>query len=250
MNSSTNSPLSPELIGIWSVRARSKFERLIQLLFWISTGFILLIILIEILDQISLVPVTIFLISGSIILTLEFYTNKHPEITIPISQGVILIAASYLHFYNLSQQMRFYDMPNFPLIPNLFGIILGLVISLRIVIGLELIKQKRWHQNARIPLSRYQKEAFTIFQTNLFLTSSKVKDEFLEEIPRIKLKQLFSSIFFYISLIFFLLIPLWLNIFFNVVIYPYILLIPGTFVTLLMIFYFSTIAKTSIEKKE
>lgn len=240
MSSPTSSPLSPDLIGIWSVRVQSKFERFLQLFYWISTFFILMIILIEIITQISLVPVAAFLISGSIILTLEFYTSKYPEITVPISQGVILIVASYLHFYNLSQQVGFFDKPNFPLFPNLFGIILGIAILGRIVIGLELIRLKRWHQNARIPLSPYQEEALTIFQTNLLLTSSNVKQEFLEEHPRIKLNRFFSYNLFSICLLFFLLIPLWLNIFFNVIIYPYILLIPGIFVTLFIILYFSS----------
>ncbi|MFX0122629.1 MAG: hypothetical protein ACFFAE_03270 [Candidatus Hodarchaeota archaeon] len=250
MSSSTSSPLSRELIGIWSVRVRSKFEGWLQLFFWTTTCLIFMIILIEIINQISLVPVVAFLISGSMILTLEFYTPKHPEITFPISQGVILIVASYLHFYNLSLQAGFFDKPNFPLFPNLFGIILGITMLVRIVLGLELIKQKRWHQNARIPLSHYQEEALTIFQTNLLLSSSNVKKEFLEEFPIIKLRRLFSHVLFSISLLFFLLIPLWLNIFFNVIIYPYILLIPGTFVALLMVLYFSTKNRISIEKDE
>ena len=72
----------------------------------------------------------------------------------------------------------------------------------------------------------------------------------LEEKPSIKLSRLFSYILFGISLLFFLLIPLWLNIFFNVIIYPYILLIPGTFVILSMVLYFSTKVQTSIEKEE
>ncbi|UCG04290.1 MAG: hypothetical protein JSW11_09945 [Candidatus Heimdallarchaeota archaeon] len=244
MSSTTSSPLSPELIGIWSVRSRSRFEKRIQLFFLSSTVFSLLIILIEIVQQISLVPIAAFLISGSIILTLEFYTSKHPEITVPISQGVIIIAASYLHFYNLSQQIGFLDKPNFPLFPNLFGIILGIIILVRLITGLELIKLKRWHQNARTPLSHYQEEALTIFQTNLLLTSSSMKQEFLEELPRVKLKRLISYIFFSISILFLFLIPLWLNIFLNVIIYPYILLIPGIFVTLFLVLYFSSKTQT------
>ena len=250
MSSSTSSPLSPELIGIWSGRVRSKFEGIVQLFFSASTIIIILIILLEIINQISLVPVAAFLISGSTILTLEFYTRKHPEITVPISQGVILVVASYLHFYNLSQQVGFFDKPNFPLFPNLFGLILGLAILMRIVLGLELVRQKRWHQNARIPISHYQEEALTIFQTNLLLSSSNVKQEFLEEIPRRKLSRLFSYILFSISLLIFLLIPLWLNMFFNIIIYPYILLIPGTFVVLIVVLYFSRIDRISVEKEE
>lgn len=248
MSSTTSSPLSPELIGIWSVRVRSKFERLLQFFYRASTFFILLVILVEVINQISLVPFAAFLFSGSIILTLEFYTSRHPEITIPISQGVILIVASYLHFYNLSQQVGFFDMPNFPLFPNLFGIILGIAILVRIILGLELIRLKRCHQNARMPLSHYQEEALTIFQTNLQLTSSDVIQEFHEVSPRRELRRLLTYGLFSIGILFFLLIPLWLNIFLNIVIYPYILLIPGIFVTLFVVLYFSS--KTQIKQVE
>ena len=239
MNSTSSSPLSPELIGVWSVRAQSKSELFIQLFYLITTFLTLFLILIKI-TKIGLVPVAAFLISASIIITLEFYTRKHPEITVPISQGVILIVTSYLHFYNLSQQIGFFDKPNFPLFPSPLGIVLGIAILVRTIIGLQLIRRKRWYQNARTPLSHYQEETLTIFQTNLLLSSRILPQEFLEESPHNNFKRLLFFLSFTIGLLFLLLVPLWLNMFFNVIIYPYILLIPGFFVTLFIIFYFSS----------
>jgi len=240
MNSTSSSPLSPELIGVWSVRGRSKSELYFQLFYLLTTFSTLFLILIELIPVIELVPVAAFLISASIIITLEFYTRKHPEITVVISQMVILIVTSYLHFYNLSQQIGFFDKPNFPLFPSPLGIILGIVILVRTIIGLELIRRKRWYQNARTPLSHYQEETLTLFQTNLLLASGNLPQEFLEESPRGNIKRTFSFLSFTIGLLFLLLVPLWLNMFFNVIIYPYILLIPGLFVTLFIVFYFSS----------
>lgn len=240
MNSTSSSPLSPELIGVWSIRTRSKSELWILLFYLITTVSTLFLILIEIILQIGLVPVAAFLISASIVITLEFYTRKYPEITVPISQMVILIVASYLHFYNLSQKIGFFDQPNFPLFPSLLGFVLGIVILMRTIIGLELIRRKRWHHNARTPLSHYQEEAFTLFQANLLLSSMILPQEFLEESPYNNLKRIFSFFGFSIGLLVLFLVPLWLNMFFNVIIYPYILLIPGFFVTLFIIFYFSS----------
>ncbi len=246
MNPHASSPLSPELIGIWSSRVQSIYERNLQHIFRASTGLILLIILIETINQIGLVPVAAFLISGVIILTLEFYAAKIPYITIPISQGVIFIGAVYIHFYNLfSQQSGFLDSPYFPLLPDLLGFVLGIVISIRIVIGMELIKLERQYQYARVPLSGHSREALEAFETNLQLVSTEVKREFLEEFPKYRIKHLFSHFIFSFSLLLFLLIPLWLNIVLDVIIYPYILLIPGVLGLLIMILFFSPKAKNS-----
>jgi hypothetical protein len=243
MSTTSSSPLSPELIGIWSPRARSNYERFLQFIYWITTFLTLLLLLIDIIVQISLVPVAAFLISTSIIVAFEFYTRKHPEITVPISQGVILTVASYLHFYNLSQQIGFFDKPSFPLFPSLFGILLGIIILIRTFIGLQLIRQKRWHHNARTPLSHYQEESFTIFRNNLLLSSNIGEEEFGEELPQKNLRRFFLFILFAIGLLFLSLMPLWLNMFFTVIIYPYIVLIPGVFVSLFLIIYISTLKK-------
>ncbi|MFW9905006.1 MAG: hypothetical protein ACFFFH_11780 [Candidatus Thorarchaeota archaeon] len=244
MSTTSTSPLSPNLIGVWSIRARSNYERFLQFIHWITTFLTLLLILIDIIIQISLVPVAAFLISTSLILTLEFYMSKHPEITVPISQGAILAVASYLYFYNLSQQIGFFDRPSFPLVPNLFGIILGIIILIRTLIGLQVIKLKRWHQNARTPLSHYQEESLTIFRNNLLLSSNITEQEFCDELPQKNIKRLFLFILFTIGLLFLLLIPLWLNIFFSVIIYPYIFLIPGVFISLFLILYISSLKKS------
>ncbi|MFX0013797.1 MAG: hypothetical protein ACFFB2_03455 [Promethearchaeota archaeon] len=251
MSSSLSSPLSPELIGIWSSRAQSKYEKNIQLLFWISTGLIFFLLLIETINQISLVPVTAFLIAVVIVLPLEIYTTKLPHISIPISQGVVFIMATYIHFYNLfSQQQGFFDNPNYPLLPNLLDIFLGITILFRIIMGLELMKLNKWYQNARIPLSSIQEEALLIFESNLQLTSNKVRHEFIEEAPKIRVKYLYSHIFFCISLLMLLLIPLLLYFLLDVIIYPYILLIPGILISLLLIIYFSSKKHIFMRKQE
>ena len=246
-----SSPLSPELVGIWSSRVQLKYERKLRFFFWASTGSILLIILFETINQLGLVPVAAFLISGTIILSLEFYTNKFPHITIPLSQVVIFIAAAYIKFYNLfSQQLGFFDSPNFPLLPDLLSLVLGIAILIRIIIGMELIKLNRQYQNARVPLTGYQSEALATFETNLQLTSDNVKREFLEEPSEFEIKQLFSYVLFSISLLFALLIPLWLNIFLGVILYPYILLIPVILILLLLMLYFSPKVRISESEEE
>lgn len=251
MNSDISSTLSPELTGIWISRGHSNYMKTLLRIFWASTGFILLIILIETINQIGLVPVAAFLISGSIILSLEFYTSRFPHITIPLNQGVIFILAVYIHFYNLlSQQVGFFDRPNIPLLPDLLSLVLGVIILIRIVIGVELIRLNRQYQNVRVPLSGYPRGALITFETNLQLTTSQVKKEFLNEPPKFAIKQLFNHFFFSISLLLMLLTPLWLNLLLDVVIYPYILLIPGILVLLLILIYFPPKVRESDSKEE
>ncbi|MFX1282819.1 MAG: hypothetical protein ACFFB5_04155 [Promethearchaeota archaeon] len=239
MNSHKNSTLSPELIGIWISRGYSRYTQALLRILWASTGSILLIIFIEIINHLGLVPVAAFLISGGIILSLEYYTSKIPHITIPFSQGVIIVLAGYIQYYTLlSQQTGFLDSPNIPLLPDLLSMILGIAILIRTVTGIELIRRNKENKNARVPLSGYSREALITFETNLHLASSQIQKEFSDKQPIFAIKQLLTYIFFSIGLLLILLTPLWLNLLLDVVIYPYILLIPGILGSLLMVFYF------------
>lgn len=233
--------LSPELTGIWSSREKSNSEKDLLRLFWISTGIIILLIFVETITLLGLVPVAAFLISCTIILTLEIYTmqTKYPHVTIPVSQGVIILVASYLKFYRLfSLQSGVLERPNFPLFPDILGVVLGMVILFRIIVGLGIIRLNRYYQNARIPLSRYPRENLATFESNLQLISSEVRREFREELPQYGIGRLLLFFLFSISLLVVLLIPLWLNLIVNIIIYPYILLIPVIIGILLLIIFF------------
>ncbi|UCE14178.1 MAG: hypothetical protein JSV04_03125 [Candidatus Heimdallarchaeota archaeon] len=233
--------LSPELTGMWSSREKSNFEKDLLGLFWVSTGVIILLIFVETISLLGLVPVAAFLISCTIILTLEIYTaqSKYPYITIPVSQVVIILVASYLQFYRLfSLQSGILESPNFPLLPDLLGIVLGIVILLRAILGLGIIRLSRCYQNARVPLSRYPQESLATFESNLQLVSSEVRREFREESPQYGIGRLLLFVLFCITLLIVLLIPLWLNIVLNIIVYPYIVLIPVILGILVLIVFF------------
>lgn len=235
-----SAPLSPDLIGIWSSRAQQRYEIILYRIFGLSTGSILIIFFIKTVSRIGLIPVAAFLLSSIIIISLEIYTNKLPHITIPLSQGVIFIVAAYNQFYNLfSQQFSFLDRPIFPLLPDLLSLILGFTILIRIIIGLEIIRYKRRYWNARTPLSGYPRESLANFEINLQLVSDDVKQEFSEELPSARIKIVFSYTLFITLFLLILLFPLWLNLLFDFVIYPYIFLIPGFLIILLSIIFFS-----------
>ncbi len=246
-----SSTLSPDLTGIWVSRLQSKYEQNLLRLLWISTSSILFIFFIETIDQLALVTFATFLMSGIFILILEIYTKKLPYVTIPVSQGVIFITATYIQFYTLfTQQSSFLDNPNFPLLPDLLGLVLGFIILIRIFIGIELIWYHKRYERVRVPLSRYPKENLSTFETNLQLVSSEVQQEFLEESPNFRIGHLFFYIFFSSCLILLMLLPLWINLFLGILIYPYILLIPGILGLLMMLVYFPPRIKNSKQELE
>ena len=235
-----SSTLSPELTGIWSSRVQSRYEQKLLRLLWILTSSILVIFFIETINHLALVPFAAFLISGIFLLILEIYTKRLPYIAILVSQGIIFVTATYIRLYTLfSQQSSFLDNPNFPLLPDLLGLVLGFIILIRICIGIELMWFYKCYERVRVPLSRYPKENLYSFETNLQLVSSEVQQEFIEESPIFRIRHLFIYIFLSVCLLVLLLLPLWINLLLGILIYPYILLIPGILVLLIVMAFFS-----------
>ncbi len=237
MNSDNISPLSEELPGIWISRPLSEYHRNIFRIFRFCTAIIFTALIIKVIFQIGLVPVGLLLISGTIILALELYIPRFPHIAIPLNHLAVFICLTYLHLYNIfSQQSYIFEAVNYSILPDLIELFLGIIILIRIIIGFELIRLFQRYRNARIPLSRFPIKNLQTFEVNLQLTSSK--HEYFEESSRSRLKSIFSYIFITISLLFILLIPLWLVLLGFRGIYPYILLIPFILATLAILAYF------------
>ncbi|MHA2305043.1 MAG: hypothetical protein ACXACU_06570 [Candidatus Hodarchaeales archaeon] len=240
MKSQNIGPLGPELSGIWGVKPPSNYQLRLWQIFRISTLVIALLIFFKVIEQISLVPVAVFFISGVIVLVLDLYLRRFPVITIPLSQLDIFITISYLSLYKLyTQQAIIFEAVSYSIFPDLIDLILGIIFLIRIIIGIEIIRVTKPYENARIPLSKHPYESFQSFLTNLKLSSEEIADEFAEESVKSHLRSIFSSIFLAISILFLLLTPLWLILTNILNIYPYIILIPTILAVLLLLVYFS-----------
>jgi hypothetical protein len=237
MSSDNISPLSEELTGIWALRPLSEYHKQIFQLFRFCTVIIFSVLFIKVILQIGLVPVALLLVSGTIILVLELYSARFPHIAIPLNQLVVFICLTYLHLHSLfSQQSVIFEAINYSILPDLIELFLGIIILIRIIIGIELIRLFKRYQHARIPLSRFPLRSLQAFEINLQLTSSEF--EYSEESSRFRLKTIFSSVIISICLLIILLIPLWLVLLGFEGIYPYIIVIPFVLVTLLILVYF------------
>jgi len=232
------SPLSEELTGIWMLRPKSQYYKQILRLFRLCTLAIFLFLFFKVIYQIGLIPVVVLLISGIIILVLEIYTPRIPQVVIPLNHLVIVICITYMYIYSLfSQQQFIFEAITFSILPNIVEIILGVFIFIRIVIGIELTRLTNRYQYARIPISKNPLKSLHTFETNLQLTTSAVKDEFSEESLFLKIKTIFSYIFLAVSILSILLFPMWMAMLEIEGIYPYILLIPSILIILLMLIY-------------
>jgi O-antigen/teichoic acid export membrane protein len=207
--------LSSELSDVWSLRPKSRYEKHLSLFFVLSTILIYVVILLRFLPYIGLIPVAAFLITGTFIIILEIYRDHYQRISFPVSQLVILILAVYIELYILfSQQTETWGAIRFSLIPNFISIVLGVLFTIRILLG----------------------ETLKTFETNLQLISSKLRHEFEDNTPKYRPKWLLFSGSSCLLVTFFALIPLWLSVT-GYYIYPYILLIPGVLLTVLLMIY-------------
>jgi len=229
--------LSSELSDVWSLRPKSRYEKHLSLFFVLSTILIYVVILLRFLPYIGLIPVAAFLITGTFIIILEIYRDHYQRISFPVSQLVILILAVYIELYILfSQQTETWGAIRFSLIPNFISIVLGVLFTIRILLGTELVRFNQDYKESRTPLSQYTQETLKTFETNLQLISSKLRHEFEDNTPKYRPKWLLFSGSSCLLVTFFALIPLWLSVT-GYYIYPYILLIPGVLLTVLLMIY-------------
>lgn len=238
MNLQEISPLSEELTGIWKLRPKSQYNKQILRLFRFCTLVIFIILFFKVVNQIGLIPVAALLISGTIILVLEIYTPRIPHVVIPLNHLIIIICVTYIHLYGLfSQQQFIFEAITFSILPDIVEILLGIIIFVRIITGIELVRLIKRYQYARIPLSKNPLKSLQTFETNLQLTTIAVKEEFSEDTLFLKLKSIFSYIFMAVSILSILLFPMWMAMLEIEGIYPYILLIPSILIILLMLIY-------------
>ena len=232
------SPLSEELSGIWILRPPSQYYKQILRLFRLCTSVIFMFLIIKVIFQLDLVPVAVLLISGTIIIVLEIYTPRIPYVVIPLNHLIVIICVTYMYIYSLfSQQQFIFEAINFSILPDIVELLLGLVILVRIVAGIELTRLTKRYEYARTPLSKNPLKSLQTFETNLQLTTTALRDEFSEEPLYFKLKAIFSYIFIAVSILSILLLPMWMVMLEIEGIYPYILLIPSTLIILLMLVY-------------
>ncbi len=239
MNSTNKiKPVSSELSGIWIKRSISPYERILVGIYRLCTLFIYIIMFLFLFSNLGLVLFATILITGTVVLILEGYTQQYPHISFPLSQMIILILCAYFQFFELLAETDLFDIIEFPLIPNLGQIVLGILITLRIFIGIGLVRAFA-HGNSRIMLSDHYKETLKAFKTNLMYFSDETPQKASEPQTKHQVKSFIQYVLMSITVVFILLFPMWMNIFLSISIYPYIILILGATSTVILIIYLS-----------
>ncbi|MFW9825385.1 MAG: hypothetical protein ACFFE4_20760 [Candidatus Thorarchaeota archaeon] len=224
--------LSTELSGFWIQRSNADYINSLFRIYYLSTSLSLIIIFYEVIRHLTLVPVAAFLISGVAIIFLDFYSPRRFSIIFPSTSIILILLAGYVQFYLLFIQNSTRSSPSISLFPDLIQIILGIIFSLRILIGLRINKSMKHYQKSYIPYSKNQKALLETFESNLELLSNQIAKEFDLEVTTLHLRRIFKYWIISIGIVCILLIPLWLNIYFGILIYPYLLIIPGAVVAL------------------
>ncbi|MHA1444790.1 MAG: hypothetical protein ACTSR4_08595, partial [Candidatus Hodarchaeales archaeon] len=101
-------------------------------------------------------------------------------------------------------------------------------------IGMYILRMHLHYSRTRVPVSKNIQDSMLLFETHLRLTETKMEQEFKEE-PFSNLLAFFRNILAIFLTLGLLLIPLWINLIFNVLIYPYFLLIPSILLFLLVL---------------
>ncbi|MHA1543378.1 MAG: hypothetical protein ACTSQH_10425 [Candidatus Hodarchaeales archaeon] len=218
--------LNPEFPGYWSKKKSSESIRVISLFDVTLTLIIFGLVSLEILYNLSVITVATLVITSVSTIFLSLNYKKYPLVTVPLSQIIVLFLVGYIHLIITSSF-------TIRLIPEPINLILGVLITIRLFIGMYIVRMHLHYSKARVPVSKSVQESLKLFETHLKLIETR-KDSFAEEALSTLLLFLrnISVIFLVLG---FLLIPLWMNMFFNVLIYPYILLIPSLLLLLLVL---------------
>jgi len=180
----------------------------------------------EVLFNLSVVTVATLIVTSVSIIFLLLNNEKYPLVTIPLSQIVVLLLVGYIHLIitNTLSISR--------LIPEPINIVLGTLIAIRVFAGMYIVRMHLHYSKARVPVSKNIQDSFYLFETHLKLT--KMEHEFNEE-SFSTLFAFFRNILAIFIILGVLLIPLWIYMIFNVIIYPYILLIPTILLLLIVL---------------
>ncbi|MHA1944551.1 MAG: hypothetical protein ACXAC6_01850 [Candidatus Hodarchaeales archaeon] len=218
--------MNPEFPGYWSKKQSPQSIRVISRFDVILTLIIFGIVSLEILYNLSVITVATLVITSVSIIFLLINYEKYPLVTVPLSQIIVLFLIGYIHLViTNSLTIR--------LIPEPINLILGILITIRLFIGMYIIRMHLHYSKARVPVSKNIQESLKLFETHLKLIETR-KDSFKEEPVTILLIFLRNILAIFLVLGF-LLIPLWMNMFFNMLIYPYILLIPSLILLLVVL---------------
>ncbi|MCK4848077.1 MAG: hypothetical protein KAT16_03555 [Candidatus Heimdallarchaeota archaeon] len=220
--------INPEFPGYWKRRKSSNLIKSSLRFDVILTILIFGLVSVEILFNLSVVTAaTLFITSVSIIFCLLNY-EKYPLVTIPLSQIIAVFLVGYIHLIITNSLTRS------RLIPEPINLVLGILITLRVFIGMFIIRMHLHYSKARVPVSKNIQDSLHLFETHLKLTETKIEHEFNQE-PFSNLLTFFRNIFAIFVILGILLIPLWMNMVLNILIYPYILLIPSILLVLLIL---------------
>jgi len=220
--------LNPEFPGYWSKRESSNLFKTILRLDVILTILIFGLISVEVLFNLSVVTVAALIITSVGVIFLLVNYEKYPLVTIPLSQITVLLLVGYIHLIITN------SLTISQLIPEPINLVLGTLITIRVFIGMYIIRTHLHYLKACVPVSKNIQDSLNLFETHLKLSESKEEHEFNEETFS-NLIAYSRNIFVIFLLLGILLIPLWMNMIFNVLIYPYILLIPSLLLILLIL---------------
>ncbi len=218
--------MNPEFPGYWAKKQSPESIGVISRFDVILTLIIFGIVTLEILYNLSVITVATLVITSVSIIFLLLNYEKYPLVTVPLSQIIVLFLVGYIHLViTNSFTIR--------LIPEPINLILGILITIRLFIGMYIIRMHLHYSKARVPVSKNIQETLKLFKNHLKLIEKR-KDSFKEE-PLSTLFSFFRNISTIFLVLGVLLIPLWMNMFFNILIYPYILLIPFLLLLLLIL---------------
>jgi hypothetical protein len=218
--------MNPEFPGYWSKKNSSESIKVISRIDATLTLIIFGLVSLEILYNLSVITVATLVITSVSTIFLLLNYEKYPMVTVPLSQIIVLFLVGYIHLVIAESLV-------IRLIPEPINLILGVLITIRLFIGMYIVRMHLHYSKARVPASKGVQESLKLFETHLKLIETR-KDSFTEESFSTLLLFLrnISAIFLVLG---FLLIPLWMNMFFNILIYPYILLIPSLILLLLFL---------------
>ncbi len=220
--------LNSEFPGYWTIRKSSHLFKLVLQFDVILTILIFGLVSLEVLFNLSVVTVAALIITSVSIIFLILNYEKYPLVTIPLSQIIVVSLVGYIHLI-ITKTLTISRLT-----PEPIDLIFGLLITIRVFIGMYILRMHLHYSRTRVPVSKNIQDSLLLFETHLRLTETKMEQEFKEE-PLSNLLAFFRNILAIFLTLGLLLIPLWINLIFNILIYPYFLLIPAIILFLLVL---------------
>ena len=216
------------LSGYWAKRQNPEVVKLALQINYLTVFIIFGLLGLQVLLNLSLITVSLLFLAIISIIFLEINLKKYPLIVVPFSQLVIILTIAYLNLTIVD------TLPAQNLYPNVLEILLSFVLTLWLFLELYIVRRYFFDSKALIPETKVNKEQLKTFLDQLELSQPNLDHEFSEP-PKSELKDLIVHLIWVLLLICLILIPLGMFLFFKVLIYPYIVLIPSVLGTLLLI---------------